>query len=80
MIKGRRLGDFLRELRSARGLTQDQCARQIKVSRLTWMGWERGVVPHTDNLIDLSSWCEVTVDELVRLCCDQEPGQAAGGA
>lgn len=80
MQTGRRLADFLRAVRTKRGLTQDQCAKLLKVSRLTWIGWERGVVPHSVNLLDLAQWCEVTVDELVRLCCEQPAGEASGGA
>jgi transcriptional regulator with XRE-family HTH domain len=80
MIVGRRLGEFLRTLRTERKLTQNQCAKQIKVSRLTWMGWERGVVPAAVNLLDLAAWSGRTVDELVRLCCDQPSDESAGGA
>jgi transcriptional regulator with XRE-family HTH domain len=71
MSNGRGLGDFIRELRTDRKLTQDECAKLIRVSRQTWMGWERGVVPAAVNLLDLAAWSGRTVDDLVRMCVDR---------
>jgi len=78
MSNGRRLGDFLRDVRVERHLTQDECAKTIRVSRQTWNGWERGVTPAAVNLLDLASWSGVTVDELVRMCVDR-PESACNG-
>lgn len=78
MSMGRRLGDFLRDTRSAKGLTQDECAKSIKVSRQTWISWERGAVPAAVNLLDLAAWSGVTVDDLVRMCVDR-PDQTRNG-
>lgn len=54
-------------LRKARGLTQEELSQVIGVTRQVIYRWEKGIVmPSVENLISLSRFFEVSVDELVR--------------
>ena len=56
----------LYEYRKAAGLSQEQVANKIDVSRQAVSKWECGESsPDTDNLIALATLYEVTVDELL---------------
>ena len=56
----------LYEYRKAAGLSQEQVANKIDVSRQAVSKWECGESsPDTDNLIALAALYEVTVDELL---------------
>lgn len=60
----------LQLLRKSRGLTQEQLAQELHVSRQAVAKWESGqVYPDIMNLIQISNMMNVTVDYLVR---DQE--------
>ena len=49
------LGEKLKKLRKARGLSQEQLADQLNVSRQAISKWELGEsTPDTDNLVALS--------------------------
>ena len=51
------LGEKLKKLRKARGLSQEQLADQLNVSRQAISKWELGEsTPDTDNLVALSHW------------------------
>ena len=64
------LGEKLKKLRKARGLSQEQLADQLNVSRQAISKWELGEsTPDTDNLIALSDYYGVSLDCLLR---DQE--------
>lgn len=64
------LGEKLKKLRKARGLSQEQLAEQLKVSRQAISKWELGEsMPDTDNLVALSDYYGVSLDYLLR---DQE--------
>lgn len=57
----------LRILRKNRGLTQEELARQLSVSRQAVAKWESGqIYPDIFNLIEISNFFNVTVDYLVR--------------
>ena len=64
------LGEKLKKLRKARGLSQEQLADQLNVSRQAISMWELGEsTPDTDNLVALSDYYGVSLDYLLR---DQE--------
>lgn len=61
------VGNRIREQREALGLSQDDLARQIFVSRQTVSNWERGkTCPDVQSLLLLSNLFGVSVDVLVR--------------
>ncbi len=65
------MADKLVALRKAAGLSQDEVANRIGVSRQAVSKWERAeAAPDTDNLIALANLYNVSVDEL--LCIDQK--------
>lgn len=54
------------ELRKQRGLSQEQLANKVEVSRQTLSKWELGEsTPDMDKLILLSDYFDVSLDELV---------------
>ena len=66
------LGERIRELRKAKGLTQGAFAEHLRVSFQAVSNWERGVAPpDLDNLVRIASFFEVLVDDLLRN--DTEP-------
>lgn len=57
----------LKEMRKAAGLTQEQAAEKIMVSRVTLSHWENGrSLPDIASLISLSDIYNVSLDELVK--------------
>ena len=57
----------LKLYRKQHGLTQEQVAEQLGVSRQAVAKWERGeTVPDLDNIIALADIYEVSIDFLVR--------------
>ena len=70
-------GEKLKELRKARGWSQEELAGQIHVSRQALSKWESGgAVPDTENIIALSRLFGVTTDYLL-LDEVQDAGPAA---
>ncbi len=60
------IGEKIKQLRSARGFTQETLAEKLNVSRSAVAKWEaNGGVPEIDNLLQLSSVFDISVDELV---------------
>ena len=60
------LGNKLFELRKKLGLSQEELAEKLNVSRQAISKWERGEsLPDTDNLITISKLYDVSLDELV---------------
>ena len=60
------LGEKLRELRKSRGLTQEELAEALYVSRTAVSKWESGRgCPSIDSLKEISAYFSVTVDELL---------------
>lgn len=56
----------LKELRSIRGLTQEELAEALLVSRTAISKWESGRgYPSIDSLREISSFFSVTIDELL---------------
>ena len=56
----------LKELRSSRGLTQEELAEALFVSRTAISKWESGRgYPSIDSLREISDFFSVTIDELL---------------
>jgi transcriptional regulator with XRE-family HTH domain len=61
-----KIGSFIRSLRKAKGLTQEQAAEQFHVSRRTVSRWETGSnLPDLDVLIEMSDYYGVELRELL---------------
>ena len=61
-----KIGDFLKELRKEKGLTQEQLAEQFNVSRRSVSRWETGNnMPDLSMLITLAEYYEVDVKEII---------------
>ena len=59
-------GNFLKELRKEKGLTQEQLAEQMGVARRTVSRWETGMnMPDLDLLIELSDLYETDLREIL---------------
>lgn len=66
MTNGEKLGNKLYELRKKAGLSQEELAEKLNVSRQAVSKWECGEsLPDTDNLITISKLYGVSLDELV---------------
>ena len=56
----------LQELRKAKGLTQEELAKELYVSRTAVSKWESGKgYPNIDSLKEISKFFSVTIDELL---------------
>ena len=61
-----KVGQYMQELRKEKGLTQEQLAEQVSVSRRTVSRWETGSnMPDLDILIELSDFYGVELRELL---------------
>ena len=57
------LGEKIKERRKQAGLSQEQLAEQLGVSRQAISKWESGkAVPETDTLISISKYFDVSLD------------------
>ena len=60
------IGERIKQLRSEKGVSQEKLAEQLHVSRSAVAKWEAdGGVPEIDNLLQLSSVFDISIDELV---------------
>ena len=60
-------GERLQELRRARGMTQEDFAAQLKVSRQAVSKWERDeTMPEAEKIIRISDCFQVTTDYLLK--------------
>ena len=65
------LGDNLYTLRKEKGLSQDEFAEKLGVSRQAVSKWERNeAYPDTENLIAISRFYNVTIDDLINKSLD----------
>ena len=55
----------LQKLRKANGLSQEQLAEKLNVSRQAVSKWETGSVPDMDNVIKISRFFDCTLDYLL---------------
>ena len=61
-----KFGQFLKELRKTKGLTQEQLAQVINVTNRTVSRWETGTnLPDIDVLILLSEFYNVSIDYIL---------------
>jgi len=75
------LGEKLQRLRKARGMTQEQLAEKVGVSRQSLSGWENDTaLPDTANVIALADLFGVTTDYLLREDAPQPARSEAGAA
>ena len=59
-----KIGEFLKELRKEKGLTQEQFAEQFNVSRWSVSRWETGLsMPNVVLLIPIADILDVTVQK-----------------
>lgn len=60
------ISEQLRKYRTARGMTQEELAEKLFVSRQAISKWEKGEAnPDLDNVVKLARIFEVSLDELV---------------
>ena len=61
-----KIGEFLRELRKGKGLTQEQLAEQFNISRRSVSRWETGSnMPDVVLLIEIADFFEVDIREII---------------
>lgn len=66
------LNEKLVALRKKKGLTQEELAEAIKVSRQAISRWEIGTaLPSADNLKCLSKFYQVSIDEMMGIAFDE---------
>lgn len=72
MTNGERLGKKLYEYRKKAGLSQEELAQELNVSRQAVSKWECGEsLPDTDNLISISKLYGISLDALVENTTDE---------
>lgn len=63
------ISERLKQARITRGMTQEQVAERVMVSRVTLSHWENGkTLPDIASLISLSDIYQISLDELLK--CD----------
>ena len=61
-----KIGEFLRELRKEKGLTQEQFAEQFNISRRSVSRWETGSnMPDIGLLIEIADFFDVDIREII---------------
>ena len=61
-----KIGEFLRELRKGKGLTQEQLAEQFNISRRSVSRWETGSnMPDVVLLIEIADFFDVDIREII---------------
>ena len=61
-----RIGNFIKELRKEKGITQEELSEEFYVSRRTVSRWETGAnLPDIDILIELSDYFNVDLREIL---------------
>lgn len=67
------LNENLKFFRNKKGLTQEEIAKSLKVTRQTISKWEKGIsVPDADMLVKISDLLGVSVSELMGLSINNE--------
>ena len=62
----KRIGNFLKELRKEKNVTQEQLAEQLNVSGRTVSRWETGNnMPDISLLVEISELYEVSIPEII---------------
>ena len=61
-----KIGTFLKELRKAKGLTQEQLAEKLNVSSRTVSRWETGSnMPDIGMLVEIADFYDVSIPEII---------------
>ena len=61
-----KIGEFLRQLRKGKGLTQEQLAEQFNISRRSVSRWETGSnMPDVGLLIEIADFFDVDIREII---------------
>ena len=67
-----KIAEKLVELRTAKGVTQDDVAQVLSISNKTISKWENGAsMPDLPMLVELAKYYDVTTDELLGLCVEK---------
>ena len=75
------LGEIIQKKRSEQGLSQEQLAELVGVSRQAVSKWELGdAVPDTDKLVPLARALRISVDELLGNIPEQQDNREDGAA
>ena len=75
------LADRIQQLRKQKGISQEELADRVGVSRQAVSKWESAQsVPDLDKILLLSDYFEVTTDYLLKGIEPAGPGQAGGRA
>ena len=62
-----KIGVFLKELRKAKGLTQEQLAEKLNVSSRTISRWETGSnMPDISILVEIAVFYDVSIPEIIQ--------------
>lgn len=73
MEKKKTVGQKLQEIRKRNGLTRDNMAEILEISKFTYRNWEYdGGEPNSEWLVKLSNAFGVSVDEIVDNKADSE--------
>lgn len=71
-------GDYLKELRTKKGLSQEKLAEQLGVSRQSVSKWEQGyAVPSSDNVLELSKLYGISADDILNCEMPRENSESA---
>lgn len=78
------LGEKIQQLRKATGISQEQLAEQLGVSRQSVSKWELDdAIPETSKIVLLSELFSISTDELLKNSCSKcetdAPGQIGEG-
>lgn len=66
-MDSKKIGDFLKSLRKAKGLTQEEVASSLFLSPKTISRWENGLgIPDINIITNVAELYEVTVDEILK--------------
>ena len=66
MMNQKKIGSFLRELRTQKGLTQEQLAEKLNVSGRTVSRWENGNnMPDLSIIVELADFYDVDIRDLL---------------
>ncbi len=73
-------GDYLKELRTKKGLSQEKLAERLGVSRQSVSKWEQGyAVPSSDNVLELSKLYGISADAILNCEMPQDNCASANG-
>lgn len=65
--KSAEIGRFLKEIRVNNGMSQEEEAHLLGVSRETICGWENGTIPQADNLLRLFELNGLSLNKLLEI-------------